>query len=173
MIIPGFSKYDITEDGVVTRVATGNVIMPHTSTISTGYVYKRVSIVDDEGCKKQVAVIKLLALAFLGIPTCPSKARTKDGDSSNTVLSNVEWVPCNSYSYVQSRCTSRKKKKTCYDSNSIALVYDTLKELDEPISVAALSRILEVPYSTVRYSVYALIERGRVHRTDGGVEVLT
>ncbi len=172
MIIPGFSKYDITEDGIVTDAATGRVLPQHTSTIKADYVYKRVSVVDDEGCRKQVSVIKLLALAFLGTPKCPSVARTKDGDNTNTVLSNVEWVACNSHAYQQGRCKSRKRRKPCYNTNSVALVYDTLRELDEPVSVSALSRLLELPYSVVRYSVYTLIERGRIQRTKHGVEVL-
>lgn len=172
MIIPGFSKYDITEDGIVTEAATGRVLTQHTKTIKSEYVYKRVAIVDDAGCKKQISVIKLMAITYLGIPQQPSVARAKDGDASNTVLANVEWVPCGSYSYWINVPPSRRKRKACYDSASIELVYDTLKELGEPISVSALSRLLDVPYSTVRYSVYALIEHERAKRTSCGVEAL-
>lgn len=168
MIIPGYSKYDISEDGVITKIATGRVLQHRTVRINTGYIYKRAYLVDDYGCKKQVSVVKLLAITYLGTPDRPSVARVKDGDSTNTVLSNVEWVACNRHLQVP----TRRRRKSCYDDNSIALVYDTLKELDEPISVAALSRLLELPYSIVRYSVYILIDRGRIQRTRGGVEVL-
>lgn len=172
MIIPGYNAYDITEDGIVTIAATGKVLPTHIARVSNDYVYKRVQLVDANGQKKQVSIIKLLAMTYLGRPDRPSVARTKDGDNTNTVLSNVEWVACNSNSYVHSRPMSRKNKKACYDDNSVALVYDTLKELDEPRTVAALSRILDLPYSTIRYSVYALIERGRARRVQGGVEAL-
>ena len=172
MIIPGYSRYDITKDGVVTEISTGKVINAHIVHVNTGYTYRRVFITDDCGVKKQVPVIKLLAIAYLGVPERPSIARTKDGDNTNTVLDNVEWVPRRSHSCVQSRRNTRRRKKTCYDENSIALVHETLKELGEPRSVAALSRILDLPYSIVRYSVYALIERGIVHRVVDGVEVL-
>lgn len=171
MIIPGYSKYDITEDGIVTVASTGKVLAQNIKATSTGYTYKRVTIVDDSGYKKQVSVIKLLAIAFLGIPDCPSYARTKDGDNTNAVLSNVLWVPCGGYDRGCAMRAPRRKKPICYDENSIALVYDTLKELDRPVYVAALSRLLELPYSTVRYSVYALIERGYARRTSQGVVV--
>lgn len=174
MIIPGYSRYDITEDGVVTDLAKDKVLKQYIST-PHGYPYKQVSVVDDEGTRRVISVLRLLALAYLPKPDCACMARAKDCDNTNTVLSNVEWVPCGErvqLVWKYGKMAARKKKEKCYSEQSIALVYDTLKELNEPTSVAALSRMLDVPYSTVRYSVYALIDRGRVHRTEDGVEVL-
>lgn len=174
MIIPGYSRYDITEDGVVTDIIKNRVLKAHIAR-TKGYAYKNVVVVDDNGCKKATSVLRLLAIAYLPKPDCVCVARAKDCDNTNTMLSNVEWVPCNErvqQTWKQGKMSTRKRKGRCYGESSIALVYDTLKTLGEPTSVAELSRLLDIQYSTVRYSVYELIKRGRVQRTNEGVEVL-
>lgn len=174
MIIPGYSRYDITKNGVVTNLETNKMLRAHIAR-PNGYAYKVVSLVDDAGNRKTVSVLRLLAMAYLTKPDCACVARAKDCNNTNTVLANVEWVPCTEsvqMTWKSGMMSSRKKKDKCYDKNSIALVYDTLLAIDEPMSVAALSRMLDVPYSTVRYSVYELEKRGRVCKTKDGVEVL-
>ena len=173
MIIPGYSHYDITEDGIVTNIETGKALKAGV-TWSNGYAYKMVSIVGDDGVKRKVSLLRLLATAYLPKPDCACVARSKDGDNTNTILQNVEWVPCTErvkLDWSNGLMDNRKKRNRCYDKHSIALVYDTLEAIEEPMSVAALSRMLDIPYSTVRYSVDALEKRGRVRRTKYGVEV--
>ena len=166
MTIPGFSAYDITEDGVVTYLETGMIMQPRKTCSSKYYDYMRVYLIGDDGRQHACNMLRLLALAFLDKPDVPCMARAKDGDNTNAVLSNVEWVP---YSYTaqlnwrNGKYDNRKpKKNTCCSEESMALVLNTLEQLDKPITVAEISRLLEVPYSTARYTITALLKHGKI-----------
>lgn len=166
MIIPGFSAYDITEDGVVTYIDTGRVMRPRKTRSNEHYDYIRVSLIGDDGKQHACNLLRLLALAFIDKPDVPCVARAKDGNNLNVTLSNVEWVP---YAY-STRCAwdsgkyaNRKpKKSTCCTAESMEMVLNALEQLAEPTSTAELSRVLDVPYSVVRYTIMALVKHGKV-----------
>lgn len=171
MIIPGFSAYDITEEGVVTYIETGRVIKPHKVCSRKYYDYIRVSLMGDDGKQHACNVLRLLALTFLEKPEGPCTAKAKDGDNLHIALSNVEWVP---YAYStmcawrSGRYNNRKPKANhCCTKESMELVLNTLEQLDEPIHVVDLSNMLEVPYSTARYTIKALVDIGKVKNVYG------
>ncbi len=176
MIIPGFSAYDITEDGVVTHVASGNVMKTHTVTYKVYYRYIRVRLAGDDGNIYACNILRLLALAYLGKPSVPSMARAKDGDNLNTSLSNVEWVPYAKGTldaWERGKYEDRKPKvNKCCNEDTIELVLNTLEQLKSPVTTAELSRMLDVPYSTARYTIKALVTSGKVKTIIGKGHVL-
>ena len=48
MIIPGFENYDISEDGIVTKVDTGKVLRRFLYTLPSGKQYYHVSLMKDK-----------------------------------------------------------------------------------------------------------------------------
>ena len=175
MIIPGFSDYDISVDGLITRLSKNREVRHTVITVNGGYKYKTVVIVDDNGMHHTCNVIRLLALTYLPAPEERSVARAKDGDNTNTVLSNVEWV---AYSAVTKRrwksgkMDNRRKRQSSVTEDFIDLLYDTLCLYDEPVTVAELSNALEVPYTTTRYAMVALRRRGKALKVTKGFEAI-
>lgn len=175
MVIPGYSAYDITEDGVVTVIATGKVLKHRLTCVSGYYRYVNVTLISDEGKRQVCNVIRLLALTYLKKPEDLCVARAKDGDNTNAVLSNVEWVPYTEGSkqvWRRGQMANRKPRQSSVTEEFIALLYDTLCLFDEPVSMTVLSHELDVPYSTVRYSMYALIKRNKARKLITGYEVI-
>lgn len=174
MIIPGYERYEITEDGVVTDLDTCREIKGYIIT-TRGYRYRVVSLIDENCERKIVSVLRLLALTYLKKPNCVCIARAKDGDNTNAVLSNVAWVPCcdsTQIAWNTGKMTGRKKREKCYNEGTVALVYDTLQTLGEPTTTAELCRILDLPYSAVRYSAQVLIGQKKIHRIKEGLTLL-
>lgn len=174
MIIPGFSNYDITTDGVVTHVATGKVIKPHIIKVR-GNVYKRVSIVDNSGHIRAHSILALLALTYLGKPLHNGIVRAKDGDNLNTVLDNVVCTMQAEIARELWRTGSLKDRRCrdhCFDEDSIEMVYNAMLAYDRPVRMTELSNDLDVAYATVRYSVETLRKRNKVRKTAGGFEVI-
>lgn len=172
MIIPGFSAYDISEDGVVTHVASGKVIKYSKAQSKSGYyTYVRVNIKGDDGKQHTCNVLRLLALTFLGAPSQPCVARAKDGDNTNITLENVEWStyadgPANAWQDGKySKRTPRKRK--CCTKDSMSFVLTTLEQLDYPVSTIEVSRMLDLPYSVARYTLIELLDEGKVKHIDG------
>lgn len=176
MIIPGFSKYNIEEDGTVRHVATGVPVSPYVVRAKGLYTYKRVALIGDDGSRHVYNLIRLLALAFLDKPEGRCVACPKDGDNLNTVLSNVEWVQCSTKvtkAWRENKMANRRPRTSkCCNEDSIAMIYEAAKACGGPISYTDLSYELDVPYSTVRYSGLALIQRGMAKMTKAGFEVI-
>lgn len=87
--IPGFSKYAITEQGVIKNTETDSILPWHQS---NGYIFVR--IVDDYGRRVSIGQHRALALTYLEMPNT-SEAVTvnhKDGNKSNNALGNLEWA---------------------------------------------------------------------------------
>lgn len=174
MIIPGFTKYDISEDGVVTKVDSDSVIEPYKVRLGD-YTYVYARLVDDSGICHNQNIIRLLAIAYLQKPGVPCMARAKDGDNTNTVLSNVEWVPYADSvkkAWDSGKMSHRRPRQNSVTEEFISLLYDTLCLYDTPITVTALSNELEMPYSTVRYAMIALIQRGKAIKHKKGFEAI-
>lgn len=174
MIIPGFSNYDITTDGVVTHVSTGAIVKQYTVT-SRSSKYARVSIKSDDGYIRAYNVMTLLALTYLGKPLHEGVVRSKDGNNLNVTLSNVEWTTQSSITaqmWRDGKISGRHVRESSYNEDSINMVYETMLAYDAPVSMAELSCELQVSYTTVRYSMTELRKRGKVRKTKGGFEVI-
>ena len=176
MIIPGFSNYSITKDGVVTNVHSG-AVSKHTVTSTSGgfYRYTVVSIVDDSGKRRQHNVLKLLAITYLEKPQGPCTVRAKDGNNLNISLDNAVWVPYSESArraWELGKMTDRQPRKSCVTEESINLLYDTMLLYGVPVTMSGLSRELDLPYSTVRYSMYALMKRGKARKLEEGFELI-
>lgn len=171
MIIPGFSAYDITEDGVVTHVESSKVMQRYKAQSNKNYLYMRVNLIGDDGKRHACNLLRLLALAYLPKPDLPCVARAKDSDNLNVKLSNVEWAPYAESTFAawkNGRYTNRQpKKNACVTKESMDLILNTLEQLDHPVSTTDLCALLEVPYSTIRYSVEALVQHGKVKKIPG------
>ena len=173
MNIPGYDKYDITEDGVVTRIDSGRVLRPYINVLPNGKKYRHVSLIsNDSDIAVPHNVMRLLAITYL--PPRPKNyiACAKDGNSLNTVVTNVEW--CDRASVARKYNNPNRKKRT--SSHCTIETTERLREamlaLDETMSMTTLANILEVPYSTVRYSMQALIKGGKAKNTTRGYEVI-
>ena len=175
MIIPGFSRYDITTDGVVTMTAIGKVVKPRVVKVRNSW-YKQVTLVSDTGRCCAYNVLALLALVYMDKPLHVGIVRAKDGNNLNTVLDNV-------YCTTQAEITretwesgglkERRRRGRCFDEDSIEMVYYTMLAYGRPTTMSELSNDLDVPYTTIRYSVEALRKQGKVHKTKDGFEVIT
>ena len=175
MIIPGFSNYDITEDGIVTNLSTNRVVRPYIARIGNGKEYLRVTVTDDEGNKGGHSVIRLLALTYLVPPCHNAVVRAKDGNNLNATLENTEWVARGTLvgnawndGKFDNRC---KRRNVCCSAASVDMLYGAMQAYDKPVSMTELSYDIQVPYSIVRYSMYALIDRGLARKTKDGFEL--
>lgn len=93
-IIPGFSAYELSPDGVIRRrVKARTRKVGHLPTIGrNNYGYLRAKLVDDSGIKRTVTLHRLIALAFHGPPPSEKhQARHLDDDKSNNHPSNIAW----------------------------------------------------------------------------------
>ena len=174
MIIPGFDNYDITEDGVVTKVDTGKVLNRYLHTLPSGKQYYHVSLVRSGYGEVAVPynVLRLLALTYLPPRPASDVACAKDGNNLNTVVSNVEWRDRSKVSRESaSPVRSKRKSMHCNEVSKATLLF-AMEALDEPLTMTELAIALEVPYSTIRYSMAALIKENKVKKTIRGYEVV-
>lgn len=175
MIIPGFSDYDITPGGLITCLSKRRDVKHTVSTINGMYKYKTVVLVDDNGMHRTCNVIRLLAMTYLEKPEARCVARAKDNDNTNAVLSNVEWVPyadVTKRQWESGKMDGRKKRQSSVTEDFIDLLYDTLCLYDEPVTVTDLSHVLDVPYTTARYAMVALRNRGKATKVKKGFEAI-
>jgi len=93
-IIPGFSSYEISEDGETIRrikggqgTRAGHVMKPCLNQDG----YKKVTLVNDGGKIKGLLVHRLVAAAFIGDPT-GLDINHKDGIKTNNTVQNLEIV---------------------------------------------------------------------------------
>lgn len=174
MIIPGFEKYDIAENGVVTNIKTGKAVKPYICTTDSGKQYLHVSLSSkDFSTAAPHNVLRLLAITYLQPVPKHGIAVAKDGNNLNAVLSNVEWRDRAYQARVSRRPDMKHKTSKHCTPETKQRLYDAMKALEEPLRMSELARILEVPYSTVRYSMKALIADDKVKMTEYGYEVIT
>lgn len=173
MIIPGFDKYDITEDGVVTKIDTGKILKPYVYASHKGTKYMHVSLVDpNSGLTGTYSVIRLLAITYLAPRPPHHVACAKDGNNLNAVLSNVEWRDRAVVARMSSNPNRKKRRSMHCNEETKAMVLGALKSLDKCITASELAIVLEVPYSTARYSILELLKENKVKKTTKGYEVV-
>jgi len=87
--IPGFSKYEISEDG---NVMSFNIkgIKPIVPNISRGYL--RVAIYNDKGIRKSMYVHRLVGLTYIPLIEGKDCINHIDGNKFNNYFKNLEWV---------------------------------------------------------------------------------
>lgn len=168
MKIPGFSRYTISETGTLVDTETGEIV-PHRT--NARYTWVRI-IPDGCPCKESVHMHVLMALAFLGPRPDGCVVWFMDGNSKNFAPNNLKWMLRRDLSKMYAAgCRKPKTNRIC-NKESMQLIYDTLLELDEPTTMMHLSEVLELPYSTIRYSMYGLIAAGKAEATCGGYKAV-
>jgi ribosomal protein S25 len=176
MIIPGFEAYDIDTAGVVTRISTGKRMKESTIRINNGkFIYKVVYLCNASGSVTTCPVLRLLALAYHGVPRVHSVAKAIDGDNMHTTADNVMWVPCSKHvkdAWDAGKMANRGRRQSSCTAESIAMVRDTMLAYDAPVSMTELAAELQVPYSVVRYAMVSLRQRGIARKTREGFEVV-
>lgn len=87
---PNFSKYYINKNGQVAKIHNGKIKLLNDRL--NAYGYKRVSMINDDGMRKDRLVHILLMKTF--VPNIDNKPiiNHKDGDKTNNNLENLEWV---------------------------------------------------------------------------------
>ena len=174
MIIPYHSNYDISEDGVVTNLKTNKEVKRSLAKCANNTTYYRVSITSDFGVTRVHSVLKLMADTYLVKPNKGAVAHAKDGNNLNVNLSNVEFITRSEFAkqrWKDGKYSKRKARPKCWSQDSMDFIFSAIEELG-PISLSDLNAALPVPYSTIRYSVDALIEQNRVVKTKSGLEVI-
>ncbi len=160
--IPGFSRYTINDFGAVVNKATGLIEQYHDGRYKWVYIYS-----DDKQKKVHVDVHVLLALATLGPRPAGCVASLVDGNPDNLNADNVKWVERRVLA--ASNVTERvPKQSTTNTPDSRRLVYETMVELGEPVTMVTLANMLQVPYSVIRYSMYHLLADGNAKAVKGG-----
>lgn len=93
--IPTFSRYEISRDGIVRRLApyrttrVGKVLKPFVD--HDGYV--RVGIFGDDGKLKRPGIHQLIALTFIGPRPSPAHVVAHgNGDRSDNRVENLRWA---------------------------------------------------------------------------------
>lgn len=90
-VVPGFTRYHISKDGIVKTISTGNVAKVGMN----AWGYPTVNVFDDDKrVYRNVVLHLLLARAWLPNkdPQCKLFVNHKDGVKSNYSLNNLEWV---------------------------------------------------------------------------------
>lgn len=114
-VIPGWEKYEASDQGDVRRIETGLVLSP--SITYNGYASLRLSV---GGKAKTLYVHRLVLLAFVGPPSGSPHTRHLDGNGLNNALSNLR------YGTAQENADDRRLHGTvlCGDSHPLATVSD-------------------------------------------------
>jgi hypothetical protein len=167
MKIPGYSRYTIEEDGTVVDTKTGEIVPRKTN---ARYDWVRI-IPDDYPLKESVHLHVLMALAFLGPRPDGCVVRFIDGNNKNLAPNNLKWISRSDLAKEFTHIARKPRTNRVIGKESAQLVYDTMVELDEPVTMMRLAELLELPYSVVRYSMYGLIASGKAQATEGGYEV--
>lgn len=88
--IPGWEKYEISDEGIVRNKVSGLEVSQWNHT-GKGTTYKRVTL-RDKGKRWNPRVHRLVALAFVPNPNNENEVDHIDGNSFNNNASNLEWV---------------------------------------------------------------------------------
>lgn len=164
MRIPGFSRYDIDENARVVDTLTGEEVERHTSAR-----YAWVMLYADGETKKrtQKQLHVLMATTFYGPRPEGCMARFVDNDRTNITKANIVWASRKEFCTKLTKERKPKRNNTC-NPDSMSMLYDVLRALDGPETMANLAAMLAVSYSTVRYSMYGLIAAGKATAVEGG-----
>lgn len=86
--IPGFEKYEISENGVIRNKKTG-YILKH---FDTRKGYKRLSLQNDFNEEKPMTVHRLIAITFIPNPENKATVNHKNGIKHDNRKINLEWM---------------------------------------------------------------------------------
>lgn len=151
VVIPGFSKYAINENGEGSIIETRKAIPWHKS---NGYVFTVLR--NDLGKRVSVGQHTLKALAFIPKPDMNKKyiINHRDGNRRNNDLSNLEWVTYsgnNLHAY-----TSGLRK----DSVRVTAKVLSTGEIIKFNSISSCARHFKWMRTYITYKDYPLIYRG-------------
>ena len=166
MKIPGFSQYDIDTHGTIKNIVTGEVVPRHKTGKYDWVTIRR----DDMNANEQINLHVLMALAFCGPKPEGGIVCFLDGNCRNVEAANIAWTTRSELGKHLSDAVRNRRPKTNNICNEglTNLLYDTLCMQEAPVSMVALSDMLQLPYSAVRYSMYGLIAAGKARAVKGG-----
>ena len=87
---PNFSNYYINKKGQIAKIVNDKMILLNDR--PNAYGYRRVSMVNDQGKRKDRLVHILMAKTFLPNPENKPVVNHKDGNKANYSLDNLEWA---------------------------------------------------------------------------------
>lgn len=151
--IPGFSRYQINEQGIVYSHSTNKIISPYKDQMG----YLMYGVTPDVGKRTIVGMHRLLALAFLFYPSNVDilDVNHLDRIKNNNALSNLEWA---------------RRKRNCDHAYSTGLRSDNVitlvknvfsEEVKEFYSIEECARKLKIDSETIRLRLKA--DDGKVY----------
>lgn len=120
------NKYEVNEEGLVRNKETGKILKPRLN--PGGYAYVNFII---DGKRKNFAVHRIVAEAFIPNPNDYQEVNHKDYNRSNNNVSNLEWVNSSQnkkHAYIkEENRIARGKEVAKYDlNNNLIKIYDTI-----------------------------------------------
>lgn len=100
-IVPGFEKYEISQDGRIRKKTTKRELTP----VLDKDGYKKVGIRCADGSRRTCSIHRLVALTYIPNPESKPQVNHKNGIKGDCRVSNLEWV------------TSSENRKHAYDNN--------------------------------------------------------
>lgn len=88
--IPNFNNYYINKDGQVAKIVNDKIRLLNDRT--NAYGYRRVSMVNDQGERKDRYVHSILAKTFIPNPENKPQVNHINGNKADNKLENLEWV---------------------------------------------------------------------------------
>lgn len=85
--LQGYSKYNITEDGVI----YDTILQRYVSTYLSSDGYVKCTLKSDSGKRKTFSVHRLVATLYIENPLDKLEVNHKDGVKINNSMSNLEW----------------------------------------------------------------------------------
>ena len=158
-VIPGFSKYMISEDGVVYSLVSKKIIAQ--SKNWAGYL--TVTITDDNGFRSPRKVHRLVYLTYIG-PLDPNLVVDhKDDDKNHNHYTNLQQIT-NSENSTKSFITGKNKEKVVWTKE---MIHQICKMMQDFIPESEIFSKFDVDYDKNRYQCNMLIgqlRRGQIHK---------